>query len=218
MTVHRLQVALMLLVASSAYSHTASAQAPDTVAPTPGSAAGALRPGDAVRITVFRNPELSGEFTVAADGSLRHPLYRNVKVTGLAMPAVDAQLRTFMRRFMAADSVFVVEPLLRVTVGGEVARPNVYTLSPETSIAQAAALAGGPTERGRRDRLVLSRNGRQTTVALRGSDGRGREPIMSGDEITVERQRSMFRDVVTPTATLLGATAAIINVFLYNRR
>lgn len=181
-------------------------------------AVASLRPGDALRITVFRNTELSGEFVVALDGSLRHPLYRGVQVAGIPLPSVETQLRAFIRRFVTADSLLVIEPLFRVAVGGDVVRPNVYTLPPETSIAQAVALAGGPTERGRRDRVLLVRDGSQTAVDLRGARAEGRTLVRSGDEILVERQRSAFRDVIAPAATLLGATAAIINVFLYNRR
>ena len=41
--------------------------------------------------------------------------------------------------------------------------------------------------------------------------------IRSGDRIVVERSHSFFREVITPTITLLGATAAIASVILYNR-
>jgi protein involved in polysaccharide export with SLBB domain len=177
-----------------------------------------LKPGDALRITVFRNSDLSGEFVVGLDGSLRHPLYRSVPVAGIPMPTVEAQLRAFIRRFVTADSLFVVEPLLRVVVGGDVTRPNVYSIGPETSVSQAVALAGGPTERGRRDRILLARDGRTTVVDLRQTGSLARTPIQSGDEIVVERNLNTFRDIIVPTVGVVGALAAIANVFLYNRR
>src|SRR5437016_2136635 len=48
-----------------------------------------LSPGDAIRIIVWRNAELSGEFTIAPDGSITHPLYREIKIAGLPIPQVE---------------------------------------------------------------------------------------------------------------------------------
>ncbi|HLE56049.1 MAG TPA: polysaccharide biosynthesis/export family protein, partial [Rhodothermia bacterium] len=59
----------------------------------------ALNPGDQIRIMVWRNPELSGDFTVAANGTVNHPLYREVQVTGISMSAVEDRLRTFLARY-----------------------------------------------------------------------------------------------------------------------
>ncbi|MEO7501028.1 MAG: polysaccharide biosynthesis/export family protein, partial [Gemmatimonadaceae bacterium] len=52
-----------------------------------------LNPGDQIRIVVWRNPELSGDFTVAANGTLNHPLYREIQVTGIPLTAVEERLR-----------------------------------------------------------------------------------------------------------------------------
>ena len=175
-----------------------------------------LRPGDAVRITVWRKPELTGEFVVAADGSLTHPLYRTVRVTGVPLSAIEQRVQTFLARF-EENPQFVVEPLLRVAVGGEVARPNLYNLRPETSIAQAVALAGGATERGRADQVHLFRDGTRRVLDLTNPNSdEGRQPIRSGDEIIVARRRAVFREVVAPVMTVIGAIAAITNVVLRN--
>src|SRR3954468_7477285 len=108
-------------------------------APPPATAtAVALNPGDVVRITVWRKPELSGDFVVAVDGTLSHPLYRDVRVIGVPMAAVEIRAREFLTN-LEANPQFVVEPLIRVAVGGEVRLPNLYTLRPEPSLAQAVA-------------------------------------------------------------------------------
>jgi hypothetical protein len=41
--------------------------------------------------------------------------------------------------------------------------------------------------------------------------------VMSGDQVVVEPQRAVYRDVISPMVSLLGATAAIVGVILYNR-
>jgi polysaccharide biosynthesis/export protein len=189
------------------------AQAPREVSPVPGAA---LNPGDVLRVTVWRKPELSGDFLIAADGTVSHPLFRNVRVTGIPMQAVESRVREFLVT-LEANPQFVVEPLLRVAVSGEVRQPNVYTLRPETSLAQAVAMAGGPTERGRRDRLRLVRGNRELVVDLRRPNESGAGMLVqSGDQIVVEQRRALYRDVVGPVVSVLGATAAIVSVILYN--
>jgi polysaccharide biosynthesis/export protein len=177
-----------------------------------------LRPGDAVRITVWRKPELSGEFAVAGDGSLTHPLYRALRVTGMPLVAAEGRLRTFLQQF-ETNPEFVMEPLLHVAVGGEVVRPNLYTLRPETSVADAVALAGGPTDRGRRDRVRLLRAGDEVVLDLtRPRPGVATTPIRSGDQILVDRKRAVFRETIGPIVMVAGAAAAILNVILRAER
>ncbi|MEJ7810645.1 MAG: SLBB domain-containing protein [Gemmatimonadaceae bacterium] len=179
-----------------------------------GSATIVLEPGDLVRITVWRKPELSGDILVAADSTLKHPLYRDVKIAGLPLPAAHARLQEFLKQFEASPQL-VLEPLFRVTVGGEVRNPNLYSLAPETTISQAVALAGGPTERGRLDQVRVLRGGRELRVNLTSAGAQGTQmPIVSGDQIFVVRQRSVFRDVILPAASVVGAAAAIAGLFI----
>lgn len=177
-----------------------------------------LRPGDAVRITVWRKPELSGEFAIAGDGSITHPLYRALRVTGIPLVVAEGRVRTFLQQF-ETNPEFVMEPLLHVAIGGEVMRPNLYTLRPETSVANAVALAGGPTERGRRDRVRLLRDGGEVVLDLTKPEASiAATPIRSGDQILVDRRRAVFRETIGPIITVAGATAAIVNVILRGGR
>jgi protein involved in polysaccharide export with SLBB domain len=184
-------------------------------ASAPRTADAAVQPGDVVRITVWRKPELSGDFRIAEDSAIAHPLYRTVRIVGLSLPAAREQIAAFLRGF-DADPQFVVEPLLRVTVRGEVVRSNVYSLAPSTTLAQALALAGGPSDRGRRDRVLLVRGQSATPVLLTGASASGL--VRSGDELVVERQRSVFREVVTPTFTIVGALAGVVSIILRSTR
>ena len=175
-----------------------------------------LAVGDIVRITVWRKPELSGEFVVTSDGRLAHPLYRDVQVGGLSVTAAEGRLKTLLEKY-EANPQFVVEPLLRVAVGGEVRQPNLYNLQPETSLSQAVALAGGPTERGRHDRLRLIRDNREVIVDLKRVDASGAGMrIQSGDQVVVEQDRAVFRDWVAPIIGVMGGIASIVSVILYN--
>jgi polysaccharide biosynthesis/export protein len=188
------------------------------VAQPPASGEGVLSPGDIIRITVWRKPEMSGEFTIAPDGSIAHPLYQEVKISGLSLDSAIARVRAFLSR-EEANPAFILAPLLRVAIGGEVRQPNLYSLPPTTTIAQALALAGGPTERGRLDRVRVSRAGGVVILDLAQPSAEvSRLPIRSGDQILVLRRREFIRDIVAPASSIIGALAGIASIAIASRR
>jgi polysaccharide export outer membrane protein len=173
-----------------------------------------LHPGDAVKITVWRQPELSGEFSIAEDGSIIHPLLREVTVTGIPMADAEARVRDYLDR-LQANPQFVVQPLLRVSVGGEVRQPSLYRLPPETSIAEAVALAGGATDQGRLNRIRLFRGGREIVVDLTSPEaGLAQAPIQSGDQIFVDRKVNVFREYIAPASGLTAAFVSFLGILL----
>jgi polysaccharide export outer membrane protein len=174
----------------------------------------ALNPGDQVRILVWRNPELSGDFTVAANGTLNHPLYREVQVTGIPLTSVEDRLRTFISRY-TTNPQFVLLPLVKIIVGGEVRSPNVFSVPPETTVAQALIQAGGPSERGKLNSVRLVRDGQTINLDMGRPDSQAASlQVRSGDQIIVPRSVNVLRDFVGPTASMVGAIAAIVGIFL----
>ena len=190
----------------------AQAQRPTgPTSPAPLRGALVLKPGDALRISVWRDSELSGEFQIAPDGTVIHPMWRAIRVAGIPLPEVETRLRTFLEGLQSQPQ-FVVEPLLRVTVGGEVTTPNLYFVRTDITASQVVSLAGGATERGRRDRVRLVADGRVRYIKLDGYDSSADLPVRSGDQYIVESRSSVFRDVIVPLIGVAGAAAAIINV------
>jgi polysaccharide export outer membrane protein len=183
-------------------------------APTTARAQSMLTGGDSIRITVWRRPELSGDFVVAPDGSVTHPLYRTVKVGGVALPAAEANVRTFLLKF-DQDPQFVMEPLFRVAVTGEVNRPQLFAVNPQTSIAEAVARAGGTTQNARRNRVRLLRTdarGQQSELLVdlvNPEQGLASTPVHSGDQIVVDRSKSFFKDFLIPALTIVGSVASV---------
>jgi protein involved in polysaccharide export with SLBB domain len=168
-----------------------------------------LSPGDAIRITVWRKPELGGEFKVAADGAIADPFYMDLRVAAVPFPLAAEQVRSHIAKYEVEPRVYV-EPLFRISVGGEVRQPNLYMLRPETTIEQAVMEAGGPTERGRRDRVRLRRGEQELNIDLTDSrDDRARMPIRSGDQILIGRQPSVVRDYVAPFSSILSAVVSL---------
>jgi polysaccharide export outer membrane protein len=182
--------------------------------PAPGADQVILAPGDSVRIVVWRKPEMSGDFIVAPDGTISHPLYRAVRVGGVPFSTAEVNLRNFLARF-EQDPQFVVEPLVLVAISGEVGRPQVFAVRPETTIPEAVAQAGGPKETAKRDEVRVLRkdaSGRQhelqvnlfnpeiSSAAIR---------VHSGDQIILDRRKSFFRDYFMPALSVIGSVASI---------
>jgi polysaccharide export outer membrane protein len=182
-----------------------------------------LSPGDSIRITVWRKPEFSGDFIVGADGSITHPLYRTVRVGGIPFTTAESNVRSFLTKF-EQDPQFVVEPLIRVAVSGEVGRPQVFAVRPETSIAEAVAQAGGPNQFGRRERVRVLRkdpNGGQHEITVSLLDPESPTStvrVHSGDQIVVDRKKSFFREVFLPALGVLGSAASIYLVIERNSK
>jgi protein involved in polysaccharide export with SLBB domain len=180
----------------------------------PNPSAPVLNPGDAVRITVWRKEELSGEFTIAGDSTIAHPLYRTVKAAGVPLRDVEARVRQRLLAF-EGNPEFVVEPLFRVSVGGEVRAPALFTLRPEVTILQAVARAGGLSERARLDRVRLIRDGTIQYIDLSDpQSSTGGMLIHSGDQIYVERRRDVLREYIAPVASIVAALASLARVLV----
>ncbi len=167
-----------------------------------------LAPGDQIRITVWRKPEMSCDCTVAGNGTIIHPLYREVQVIGVPLTTVEDRLRTFLARY-EQNPQFVIQPLVKIVVGGEVRTPNIYSVPPETTIAQAIAIAGGPTERGvlREVKVIRDRQEIKMDISRPDSDA-GVLQIRSGDQILIGRRgRSALEYIAPVTSTIAAATA-----------
>jgi polysaccharide export outer membrane protein len=185
---------------------------------TPELSAVTLQPGDLVRIAVWRRPEFSGDFVIAGDGTITHPLYRAINVTNLPIPQVEDRLRQFLKQY-ETDPAFSFSALLHIFVFGEVRQPNVLTVPPGTTVAQAIALSGGPTDQAKLGDVRLVRGVQTFAIDLRSPDlATGRTTIRSGDQILVGRSRSVFRDVVGPVAAFLGLLVGIANIVVLVRR
>src|SRR5690606_8212421 len=81
-----------------------------------------LQPGDEIRVTVWRSPELSGDFRVSPDSTVAHPLFRQIRVVGVPMDQLEREFVGVLRT-LQQDPLVVVQPLMRIAVGGEVQRP-----------------------------------------------------------------------------------------------
>jgi protein involved in polysaccharide export with SLBB domain len=170
----------------------------------------ALRPGDHLKITVLSDDkDLSGEFEVAPDGTLRHPLYNRVQVAGVPVTALKERIASFLRTFQKEPQL-EVEPLFQITITGEVNKSGVFFVAPETTVEKAIERdAAGMNDRANLNAVTLLRDSRRIPVRLAGaSPSDGAQMIQSGDYINVGPKRNVMAQI-TP---FLGIGASLISV------
>ncbi|HKU63244.1 MAG TPA: polysaccharide biosynthesis/export family protein [Gemmatimonadales bacterium] len=181
---------------------------------TPRAEQAVLTPGDSIRIEVWRKPEFSGDFLIAPDGSISHPLYRSVRVAGVPFATAETNIRRFLTGF-EENPQFVMEPLIRVAVSGEVNRPMVFATRPETTVGEALARAGGANTTGARNRVRLIRftpAGQQQVWRLDLENSNSTDftvPVRSGDLIVVDKRKSFTKDILLPTLGVIGSIASV---------
>jgi protein involved in polysaccharide export with SLBB domain len=176
---------------------------------------GALRPGDVLKIVVFRDKELSNEYPIDARGYVQIPGLGVIQVAGMDPTEVTDRLKLALVERGFARPEISLQPLIRVSVLGEVRSPNVYPVDPGTSLLQLLTVAGGPTDRARlRDTRVI-RDGRAFRVdmesALEGSAA-GRIVLYSNDVIVVGRKKGFTTENLGVTATVASLVVAILNI------
>jgi polysaccharide biosynthesis/export protein len=106
---------------------------------------------DKLLITVWKNPDLSTDAVVRPDGTVTMPLIGDIKAVGRTPSELRAEITTRLGQFIKDDSAVVTVAVTgvnsyRFTVTGAVEKPGVYTSLDYVTVAEAIALAGGPTK------------------------------------------------------------------------
>jgi len=104
---------------------------------------GVLRPGDALKITVWREKELSGEYLIDARGLVQIPGLGDIVVAGLTPMEVKARLSEQLVRRGIVSPEIAVQPVIRVSVLGEVRTPGLLSVEPGTNLIHLITLAVG---------------------------------------------------------------------------
>lgn len=122
---------------------------------TPAKAQYQLQPGDALQISVWQEPRLDRQITVAPDGTIALPLAGRIQAAGRTAAQVEQALKASLAPQYADELDVTVHLLARADAGeippvvpgifvmGEVTRPGEFPLLKPTTVLQAIALGGG---------------------------------------------------------------------------
>ncbi|HSL72531.1 MAG TPA: polysaccharide biosynthesis/export family protein [Longimicrobiales bacterium] len=146
-----------------------------------------LRAGDAVRIEIKYEPNLSGEFPVGADGAILLPTLGSQPVAGRSFDDVERALKQAYSAELR-DPEIRITPLLRVAVLGEVRVPGVFLIDPTFSVADILARAGGLTPFASENSITIKRPSGEVVGRFSLGAAVQQPPISSGDQILVGRR------------------------------
>jgi protein involved in polysaccharide export with SLBB domain len=172
----------------------------------------ALGPGDVIRVKIWREKDLNGDYMVDERGDVTLPLLGARSVTGRPWADLRDSLMVAYRRELKAPSVSLI-PLRRVYVLGEVTKPGLYLADPTLPLAGIVALAGGASPLGDLHHTRLVRDGRTVNDAVKIEEAGANIDVRSGDQIIVD-QRSWFDRNSTFVASALISVASIVITFL----
>jgi protein involved in polysaccharide export with SLBB domain len=118
-----------------------------------------LGPNDRLRITVFGQPTLTGEYTLDGNGVLAFPLIGNVPANGSTtiqlQQAIAAKLQPdYMVNPNVSAEVITRRPFYVI---GEVQKPGNYPYVTDMTAVNAIAMAGGFTRRARKNDFYIRR-------------------------------------------------------------
>lgn len=172
-----------------------------------------LLPGDLVRVQIWKEEDLSGEFVVDQDGVVVFPLIGEQKVMGLPIRRLREDLLEKYRVHLRNPSINIV-PLRRVNVLGEVNKPGLYPIDPTVSLAGVVAIAGGASPEGTLDRIRILRSGTVMRERVGAGETVTGADIRSGDEIIVERRPWLERNSPALLTSLLSLVGGVITTLI----
>ncbi len=142
-----------------------------------------LGSGDRLKITVFNEDDLSGEFQVDGSGYISFPLIGEVPVRGLTLRQLEQNLVAKLHDGYLVDPRISLEVLnyRPFYILGEVKSPGQYEYVSGITLHNAVAMAGGYTYRARQNRAEIARGGSGAVIDTADHS----TLILPGDVITI---------------------------------
>ncbi len=146
-----------------------------------------LDSGDKLRVTVFGQPDLSGEFAVDGSGSIAVPLIPPVVAHGLTTSELQASIadalgKTLLRNPNVSVQVIEFRPFF---ILGEVMKAGQYPFVNGMTVQSAVAIAGGFSYRAQQNSVHVTRKVGDKLVEMDVDAG---APVQPGDTILVQER------------------------------
>lgn len=176
----------MALVALSPRPLAAQPAAPDAAAPAASRTDLDYRlgAGDKIRVIVFGEESLSGQFVVSGNGKVALPLVGDVSAADRTVTQFQENVQAALREGYLKDPKVSVEVLTYrpFYILGEVNRPGEYPYSSGLTVLNAVATAGGFTYRAQTKRVFIRRNAETKESSY---DLTSQTPVAPGDTIRI---------------------------------
>ena len=159
--------------------------------------------------------QLTDTFTVGSDKDLVLPVIGRVSLRGVLRSELEGYLAGQIGQYIR-DPIVHAQPLVRLSIQGEVAKPGFYAVPTNAVLAATLMAAGGPTQEANLPKMRLERDGqtlwkgdklRQAIAAGRTLDDIGVHP---GDAFVIPRRKTGDAyDAIKLVAVLLSIPITI---------
>jgi polysaccharide export outer membrane protein len=161
----------------------------------------ALRAGDLLRVTVWKEDELDRDVLILPDGTIDFPLIGSFTAAGQSTSQLQKTIKSKLKPFIPSASVTVVVKETRgnvVSVMGQVGRPGDVVMNRALTVVQALSQVGGLTPYADDDSIVVLRtvDGKETALPFDYSD------IANGRNLDSNIRLMPGDVIIVPTATL----------------
>ena len=115
--------------------------------------------GDKLKINVFDEDDLSGEYEINGDGLISFPLIGDVLANGLTLKKLENLLITKLKDGYLINPKISIEvvTLRPFFIMGEVKNPGSYSYINSLTVLNAVAMAGGFTHRADEKKIIIKR-------------------------------------------------------------
>ena len=148
----------------------------------------ALSGGDRVRVVVFGNSSLGGEFTIDGSGTIALPLIGEVDVRGLTSSQLQTRIVSKLGDGYLKDPRVAVEVLSTrpFYILGEVNKPGQYPFANGLTVEAAVAQAGGYTYRAKTKKVLIKHAGEASEFIT--YDVTAKTRVAPGDTIRIKER------------------------------
>jgi len=125
---------------------------------------------DVLYIQLYGDPSMTGLWEVREDGNIKYPLLGEIKAAGYTLEEFNDNLTSALMRYYKNPQVTVtVESYgsCKVFILGQVYRPGVYYYKREATVLEALLLAGGISESGKKNSVIVVRQLESTPQIMR---------------------------------------------------
>ncbi|MCT2398715.1 polysaccharide biosynthesis/export family protein [Novosphingobium mangrovi (ex Huang et al. 2023)] len=146
-----------------------------------------LSPGDRVRLEVFREDGLSGEYAINDQGMIGLPMVGDVQAAGRTLAELRGELTATLRREYVRNARINLDVVSYrpIYILGEVQKPGEYAYSERMSVYALVAKAGGFTYRAN-ERVVYVRHADQRDeTAYKLTSGAA---VLPGDTVRIDQR------------------------------
>ena len=119
-----------------------------------------MGPEDVVQFHVWKEAELSTEVVVRPDGKISLPLLGEIEAVGKTATELQQDTTRRLKQYITDPVVTVIVKEVnspKISVLGQVKRPDVYRIKQRMTVLDAIALAGGFTEYADRNKVIIIR-------------------------------------------------------------